>query len=171
MTAQFGRTVSKFFKFQLEDIAGTMRDLPVNTIAGVGIAYEMQDLTALQDALKGWLAGHGDMPLSIGGHYDTSAAVAASGSGARPALSGSHTILAPLNGLYVPLMFGVYIGISHDWETGEQVFGISSPAAKDGVTVLDYQVDLAAMTYSAQLRLAPGSKAPAWGTAAIVPAS
>ncbi|MBX3005947.1 MAG: hypothetical protein KF821_09015 [Anaerolineales bacterium] len=168
MSPNTGRTVGKNFKFQLEDIGGVMRDLPVNTISGVGITHEWVDVSALQDALKGWLAGHGDVPLEIGGPLSTDPAVAASASGARPALSGSYTILVPLNGKTVPLMFAVYIGIRHDWETGDPVFGIVSPSAEDGVAVGSFVPDVSNMTYTASLRLVPGSKAPTWGTAAIV---
>jgi hypothetical protein len=171
MTANIGRTVGKYFKFQLEDSGGAMRDLGVNTIGGVGITHEMIDQSALQDALKGWLAGHGDVPLQIGGPFDTKAAVTASATTEAPALSGSHTILVPLNGATVPLMFGVYLGERHYWEAGEPVFGIVSPAATDGVNVMSYVPDPAAMSYTAQIRLVPGSKAPIWGTAAIVVAA
>lgn len=176
MTAKTGRSVNVFFKFSLEDVGGVMRDLPVNTIGGLGITNQQVDLTALQDAMKGWMAGHGDIPLQIGGPMSTNAAVAESGSGAVPALSGSHVVLAALNALgpaQAPGMFAAYCGMRQPWETGEPVFGIASPAATDGVTVMDYTVDPTSggYSYTANLRLFPGSKKPTWGTALITVAA
>lgn len=161
------RTVNKFFKFALEDAGHVMRDLPVNTIQGVAITQEWVDVGALQEAFKTWLAGRGDMPLNIGGPMDTGPAVAASASGEEAKLSGSHTVLVPVSGLYTPLVFGVYIGMRRYWTTGDPVFGIASAGVDDGVTVANYAVDPQAMTYSAELRLFPGTKKPEWGTAAV----
>ena len=166
MAANTGRTVGKWFKFQMEDSAGTLRDIPVTSINGIGIAYDQTDLTALQDALKGFKPGHGTSELNISGPFDNTAAQAASGSGARPALSGSHTVLNGVNGVNTPLAFACYFGIQHDWETGEPVYGLASSAA-NGVLVTNYTVNAADMTYSATLVMYPGSAAPAWGTAAI----
>ncbi len=166
MTAQTGRTVSKFCKVQVDDSAGTMRDIPVNSVNGVGLTFDEVDLTAFQDAVKGALAGHPDFVLTISGPFDTSAAQAASGSAAAAALSGSHTVLNPINGGYTPLGFGIYFGMRHFWETGEPVFGLTASAA-NGMTCFDYTVDPGAGTYTAKFRMYPGSAVPAWGTAAI----
>jgi hypothetical protein len=165
MAAQTGRTVAKWFKFQVDDSAGTLRDIPVNSINGVGLTFEEIDLTAFQDAVKGALAGQPDFVLTVGGPFDNLAAQAASGSAAAAALSGSHTVLNAINGASTPLTFGCYFGVRHYWETGEPAFGITSTAT-NGAICFEYTVDPANMTYSAKFRMAPGSAAPAWGTAA-----
>lgn len=166
MAVQTGRTVGKWIKFQIDDSGGIMRDILVYTVGGVGISYDQVELTALQDVLGGFLPGHGTVAIPITGPYDTAVAQAASGSGAAPALSGSHTVLEPVNGGNTPLGFGIYIGVRHYWETGEQVFGLTASAA-NGILVREYQVNLEDMSYSADLQMYPGSAAPAWGTAAI----
>ena len=168
MAPQNGRTVGKYFKFQIKDSAGTLRDIPVETIGGVGITYPEVDLTALQDALKGFLTGQGTVAVTIGGPFDTSAAQAASGTGAAAALSGSHTVLSGVNGLLVPLSMGIYIGMREYWTqaNSDPVFGIIS-SASNGVIVTEYQVDIAAGKYTAKIAMYPGSAAPTWGTTAI----
>lgn len=165
MAAQTGRTVAKFFKFQVDDSAGTLRDIPVNSVNGVGLTYEEVDVTAFQDAVKGALAGQPDFTLTISGPFDTTAAQAASASGAAAALSGSHTVLSGLVGGATPLAFGCYFGIRHYWETGEPAFGITGTTA-NGMTCFEYTVDPGNATYSAKFRMYPGSAAPAWGTSA-----
>lgn len=171
MTAQTGRTVSKWCKFQLKDSAGTLRDININSINGIGLTFEEVDLTAFQDAVKGALQGQPDFTLTIGGLYDNSAAQAASASAAAAALSGSHTVLkgllsAVVAGTDVPLSFGFYVGNRHYWETGEDVFGIVS-SATNGIRLFEYTFDPSNQTYSAKFRMSPGSAVPAWGTAAI----
>ena len=158
-----GRTPSKFFKFQIEDSTGALRDVPVMTINGVGITYEEQNMTALQDALTSVLIGQGAVNISISGPFDNTAAQAASASGAAAALSGSHTVLEPLNGGQTPRAFGIYIGIRTYWTTGDPCFGVNGATSTAGVTVSDYVVDINNMTYSAKLALYPGSVAD-WGT-------
>ena len=171
MASQTGRTVAKWFKFQIDDSAGTLRDIPVNSINGVGLTFDEVDLTAFQDAVKGALAGQPDFTLTVGGPFDNTAAQAASASGAAAALSGSHTVLSALSaaqaaGTAVPLSFGCYFGIRHYWETGEPVFGLTS-SATNGCLLFEYTVDPGNATYSAKFRMSPGSAVPAWGTAAI----
>lgn len=161
-----GRTVGKFSKFVIEDNGGTLRDIPVSSINGVGITYDEVDVTALQDALKSALAGHGSVNVSISGPFDNTAAAAASTSGNAASLSGSHTILSALNGVQTPRAWGVFIGIRGYWATGDPCFGQNGATSTTGVTVTDYVVDPGAMTYSAKLAIFPGS-APAWGTSAF----
>jgi hypothetical protein len=121
------------------------------------------DVSALQEAITSVLSGQGTFSTTITGPFDNSAAVAASGTGARPALSGSHTVLSALNGGVVAKGFGIYLGIQGDWATGDPVFG----AAKS-VLVTGYTVDPAAGTYSAKIATAGNRGSdPAWGTAAI----
>lgn len=165
MAAQTGRTVSKFVRFVIDDSAGTLREVPINSISVVGLKYDEQDTTAFQDAVKNALAGQPDAPIEIDGPWDNSAAVAASASGVAPALSGSHTVLSGIAGGYTPLSLGVYFGVRHYWETGEPVFGISSTATT-GYTCVDYTVNPSDMTYHAKFVVYPGS-VPAWGTTAI----
>ena len=158
-----GRTVGKFCKFQIADSASTMRDIPVTSVGSVGLTYQEVDVTALQDAITNVFSGQGTFSTTITGPFDTTVAVAASGTGARPALSGSHTVLQPLNGGVVAKGFGIYLGIQGDWATNDPVFG----AAKS-VLVTGYTVDPAAGTYSATISTAGNRGSdPAWGTAAI----
>lgn len=171
MAVQTGRTVSKWCKFQIKDSAGTLRDIPINSINGIGLTFDEVDLTAFQDAVKGALQGQPDFTLTIGGPWDSTAVQAASASGAAAALSGSHVVLSGLQaaaaaGTDVPLSFGFYVGVRHYWETGEPVFGLTS-SATNGIRIFEYTVDPSGMTYSAKFRMNPGSAVPAWGTAAI----
>lgn len=157
-----GRTIGKYFKFQIEDSGGVMRDIPVNTISGVGITYDEIDVSALQEAIKGFLAGLGTVSIPFGGPVDNTAAQAASTTGNAPALSGSHIVLSALDGGNTGKSVGIYLGIQGYWATGDPVFG-----GVDAFIVTDYTVDPASMTYSAKLAYKAGATAPAWGTAAI----
>lgn len=165
MAANTGRTVNRFVNFIIADASNTLREIPINTLSVCGVQYEEMDVGAFQDAVKSALPGMPDAPLEIGGPYDTSAAQAASASGVVPALSGSHTVLSALNGAMTPRSVDVQVGIRHTWETGEPQFGVTATATS-GYIVLSYTPNLDDMTYSAALRLYPGSSLPAWGTAA-----
>lgn len=166
MATQTGRTVGKYVKFQIEDSGGTFRDVPITSLNGVGLTYNEIDVSAIQDAVKGMLNGQADYSLEISGPFDTSAAQAASGSGAAAALSGSHTVLYDLPNDLTPLGFAIYIGIRQNWTTGEPVFGLASTSA-NGILCMNYNVDPGSAQYTASFRMYPGSAAPAWGTAAI----
>jgi len=166
MTAQTGRTVKRYTRFVLDDSAGTLREIPVDSINGVGLDYPEADVTAFQDAMRGVLPDTPDCTISITGPFDNTAAAAAAASGAAPVLSGSHTVLSGINGGYTPLTLGIYIGVRHYWETGEPVFGITSGAGV-GFLCLNYTVDMASQKYGATFKVYPGSTAPAWGTAAV----
>jgi hypothetical protein len=159
-----GRTSPRFTKFQIEDTGGTLRDVPVKTLGGVGLTYEEIDVSALQELVKGFLSGQASFNLTISGPFDNRAAAAASTSGqdAESRLSGSHTVLQPLNGGLTPRAFAIYFGIQAHWATGDPVFG-----ADNSVIVTDYTVDPAAGTYSAKIAYVSGGTAPAWGTSAI----
>lgn len=165
MAANTGRTPTKFVRFIVDDSGGTIREVPINKISVVGLVYDEQDLTAWQDAVKNALPGQPDAPIEISGPFSTDAAQAAGGSGAAPALSGSHTVLAGLAGLMTPLALDVRIGIRQYWTTGEPTFGITGTTA-NGYICTSYVVDLASMTYTAKFVLYPGSAAPAWDTSA-----
>ena len=157
MAAQTGRTTTRWTDFRIDDSAGTLRSIPVDSINGVGLTYDEVELTAFQDALKGVLPGHADVVITITGPFDNSAAAAAG------TLSGSHTILSAINGAQTPLTLDVQVGMRHAWESGEPQFGITS-SATSGFLCFDYQQQ--GEKYSAKFRMFPGSSAPAWGTAA-----
>jgi hypothetical protein len=157
-----GRTSPRFTKLQIQDSGGALRDIPVNSFGNVGLTYDEVDVSALQELVKSFLSGQATFSLTISGPFDNTAAKTASASTEVAALSGSHTVLEPLNGLLVPLAFGVYFGVQTYWTTGDPVFG-----ADNSVIVTDYTVDPAAGTYSAKLACVGGGTPPAWGTAAI----
>jgi hypothetical protein len=159
-----GRTVGKYVKFQIEDSGGVLRDIPVSALGSVGLTYDEVDVSAIQEAVKNFFSGQANFSLSISGPFDNRAAQAASTSGQAAAshLSGSHTVLEPLNGGLTPRAMGIYIGIQADWSTGDPVFG-----ADNCVIVTDYTVDPAAGTYSAKIAHVSGGTVPDWGTTAI----
>mgnify|MGYP001183535315 FL=1 len=157
-----GRFSPRFSKFQIEDAGGAMRDIPVSSWGSVGIAYDELDVSSFQEAVKSFLSGQGTFSLSLTGPFDNSVAATASASGAVAVLSGSHTIIQPLNGALTPRSFGAYFGVLTYWTTGDPVFG-----AIDSVIVTDYQVQPDAGTYTCKISRVSGGAAPAWGTAAI----
>ena len=162
MTIRTGRTVSRWVNFAISDTGSVMREIPINGLSVVGVAYEEMDLTAFQDAVKGALPNMPDVPIDIHGPFDSTAAASASASGAVPALSGSHTILKNMPGVMTPLTIDVQFGVRHTWETGEPQFGISGTAA-NGYVCTKYTVN-DDMSYDARFVLYPGSAIPAWGT-------
>lgn len=158
MTAQTGRTVSKWTDFRCDDSGGTLRSIPVDSINGVGLTYEESDVTAFQDALKNVLPNQPTCQITITGPFDNSAAASAG------TLSGSHTILSGIVGGVTPLSLDIQIGIRHAWESGEPQFGITS-SSTSGFLCTAYSVDIASMKYSATFSVMGGT-APAWGTSA-----
>jgi hypothetical protein len=161
-----GRTVSKWTRFLVDDSSGTPREIPVDTISPAGFQYDESDLTAYQDAVKGYLAEHPDAAIDITGPFSNLAASAAAASGAAPVLSGSHTVLNPISAttFTTPLGLAVMFGIRGYWATGDPVFGVVSPSATEGYICVKYQVDGA--KYSARFVPFAGST-PAWGTAGL----
>lgn len=159
MAAQTGRTTQKWTTFIVDDSGGTIREIPVDSINGVGLVYDEVELTAFQDAIKGALPAHPDCVITISGPFDNSAAATVG------TLSGSHTILSAIVGGTTPLTLDVRVGMRHAWESGEPQFGITS-SATSGFLCFDYQPDVNAGKYTAKFRMYPGSSAPAWGTAA-----
>ena len=153
MTAQTGRTVSKWVAFKVDDSGGNVREIAVDSINGLGLNYPEQELTAFMDSIKGALPGTPECVISITGPFDTTAT------------TGSHTVLSGINGGVTPLTLDVQIGIRHDWESGEPQFGITS-STTSGFLCRNYNVDVNAGKYSAEFYMFPGSSAPAWGTAA-----
>ncbi len=153
-----GRTVGKYMDFILDDSGGTLRSIPVTTVTGTGLTFEEIDVTALQDAVKNVLPGQPEVTIEISGPFSNKAAASAG------TLSGSHTILEPVNGGIVPLSMDIQIGLQTAWSSGDPQFGITQ-SATSGMLVTAYTVDIAAMTYTATLKVMGGT-APAWGTAA-----
>jgi hypothetical protein len=156
-----GRTVAKYCKFQIGDTGNVLRDIPVETFGEIGLTYEEVDVTALQDAIKKMLAGQATFSVTISGPFSNLAAGAASTTGQRPALSGSHTVLQPLNGGQTARSFGVYFGIQGDWAAGDPVFGAAA-----SVIVTDYKAD--GTKYTAKISAAgSATNDVAWGTSQI----
>lgn len=159
-----GRTSPRFCKFAIEDTGGVLRDVPVSSLGSVGLTYDEIDVSAMQELVKTFLTGQANFSMTISGPFDNTAAATASASGESAAahLSGSLTVLEPLNGGLTPRAFGVYFGVQGDWATGDPVFG-----ADNSVIVTDFTMDPSAGTYSAKLAHISGGTAPDWGTAAI----
>lgn len=159
MTANTGRTTNRYIDFRIDDSAGTLRSIPVDSISGLDLNYEEFDLTAFLDAVKGKLLGIPDLKIEITGPFDTTAASAAG------TLSGSHTVLNGIKGKNTPLTMDIQIGINHAWEAGEPQFGITSSATA-GMLCQHYSVDPGTGKYSASFVVYPGSTLPDWGTTA-----
>lgn len=159
MAAQTGRTTSKWVQFLVDDSAGILRAIPVNSINGVGLDYDEKDVTAFQDALRGVLLDRANCQITIAGPLDTSTAAVA------PTLSGSHTVLAGIVGNNTPLALDIRIGIRHTWEAGEPVFGITGTSA-NGFVCKSYKINPDEGTYTAEFAMYAGSAAPEWATAA-----
>lgn len=167
MTVLYGRTVSRYVDFRIQDTAGStaaMRSIPVDSINGIGVTHADADVTAFQDAIRNVLPDKADLQITISGPFDNGPTVAAASSGSVPALSGSHTVLNGIVGGGNPLSMDIQVGIRHPWETGEPQFGITA-ASNSGMMVMSYTVDAQSMKYNATLRVY-GTIAPAWGTAA-----
>jgi hypothetical protein len=168
--ANVGRTVSKWIRFGLSDNAGAAREIPVDSISPVGFTYDEVELTAWQDAVKGYLSNHPDCPIDITGPFDTSAAAAFAASTAAPTLSGSHTILSalahPTTGTTLPRGLWIAFGIRHYWTAAEDpAFGVASPTATAGYVLTKYTVE--GEKYSASFKPYPGT-IPAFGTAILI---
>ena len=159
MAANTGRTVSRWVNFIVDDSGGTIRQIPINSINGVGLECPEKDLTAWNDAIKGALPETPECVIEIEGPFDTSTAAAVG------TLSGSHTILNGIIGLSTPLTLDVQVGMRHAWETGEPQFGLTSSTTA-GFLCTSYKVNVNDGTCSAKFVVFPGSTAPAWGTAA-----
>lgn len=152
MTAQTGRTVSKFTKVYIDDSGGTLREIAVNSIGDIGLEYEEKDLTAWMDGIKGVLQDMPTFETTISGPLVTGANL-------------THATLSGVAGGNTPLAFDVRLGMRQAWEAGEPQFGVTA-SASDGVLVTSYKVNPESMTYTATIKMAAGSAAPAWGTAA-----
>ena len=152
MATQTGRTVSRWVAFLFSD--GTaMRELPVNSINGVGLDYPEAEMTAFMDAVTGVLPDTPSCVIEVTGVFDSTAT------------TGAHAVLSANVGAYSPRSLDVQFGIRHDWETGEPQFGITATTTS-GFLCTAYSVNPDNMTFTARFNMYPGSSAPAWGTAA-----
>ena len=161
-----GRTVSRWTRFAVDDSGGTPREVPVDSISPVGFVYDEADLTAYQDAVKGYLAEHPDAPIDITGPVSNLAAGALAASGAAPVLSGSTTVLIPISAptFTTPLGLWIGFGIRGYWTTGDPAFGVVAPSATSGYVCTGFTID--GNKYSASFKPFAGTT-PAWGTAII----
>ena len=152
MTAQTGRTVSKYITVEVEDSAGTLRAIACNAVNGCGLNYDEVDLTAFSDAVKGVMLNQPGATLTLSGPMDTTAT------------TGSHIVLSALLGRNTPIAINIKFGIGHAYETNEPVFGMAS-SATSGFLLKSYNVSDSLM-YDAEFVVYAGSSAPAWATSA-----
>jgi hypothetical protein len=150
----------------IDDVNGTLREIPVDSINGVGLDYPAKDFAAFQDAIHTALPEIPDCEITITGPFDNSAEATASASGAAPALSGSHTVLSGIVGGVTPLTLCIAFGIRQYYTTGEPVFGLAGTTA-NGFLCTSYIVDPGEQKYTAKLKVCAGSAIPAWGTTLI----
>lgn len=150
MAPQTGRTTQNYVQVFIDDDGGTLQEIAVNNIGGIGLDYPEADQTAWNDAIQGVLLETPSFTTTIGGPFDTA----------------THAVLSGVNGKNTPLSFDVRFGIRHEWEAGEPQFGITA-TADNGVLVRNYTVNPGSpMTYTATIVMYAGSAAPEWGTAA-----
>lgn len=154
MTANTGRTHSKWLTVKVDNGAGTLTDISafVNTISAFGLTFDTQDVTAFSDFVKNVVIGHPVASFTLGGPLDTAAI--------------NHFCITSggINGTGTPLSVDLQAGIRHAWEAGEPQFGISM-SATSGYLCHDFKADPVANTYSTAFDMF-GPTAPAWGTAA-----
>ena len=173
MAANTGRSIDKWVRVVLSDSANVLREIPVESFGDIGIEGDEVDVSALQDAIKNYLTGQGNAPIELGGPFDTAAAVAAAASGAAPALSGSYTVLQPIDRDGLPHTLQVLFGVRHNWETGESGFGLQrASASNSGYTLTSFKVSSngGKLSYKAKFAVT-GSVAPGWGTALLTAGS
>jgi len=153
-------------RFIVDDSAGTPREIPVDSVAPVGFVYDETDLTAFQDAVKGYLSAHPDAVIEVTGPLSNDSAASIAASAAAPVLSGSYTVLGPISAPTFTTPLGLFVGWGFDgyWTTGDPAFGIVSPSATSGYICTKFQVE--GEKYSARFVPFPGTT-PAWGTALI----
>lgn len=162
-----GRTVTKWIRFAVTDKDGDPREIPVDSISPVGFVYDEVELTAWQDAVKGYLSNHPDAPIDITGPFDTKAEAALAASGLAPVLSGSHTVLSVIDSVNLnPRGLWIAFGIRGYWTAAtDPAFGVAAPSATSGYVCTKYVVE--GEKYSARFVPYPGTM-PAWGTAILV---
>jgi len=162
-----GRTVTKWIRFVVDDYLGAPREIPIDSLGPVGFTYDETEVTAWQDAVKGYLVNHPDVSIDITGPLDMTGLTALAASGAAPTLSGSWTVLAPISAptFTTPLGLWIGFGMRNYWTAAQdQAWGIVVPSSTSGYQCSKFVVE--GEKYSARFILYPGS-VPAWGTAII----
>lgn len=159
-----GRTVTKWIRFGVDDNGSTAREIPIDSISPVGFIWDETELTAWQDAVKGYLTNHPDCAIDITGPFDNSGLTGFADGGATPTLSGSHSVLSLIVGGYTPLALAVHFGMQGLWDDGDPVFGVITSGASNGYLCTKYSIE--GEKYSARFVPYPGST-PVWGTAHI----
>lgn len=161
-----GRTSSRWIRFAVTDKDGDPREIPVDSIGPVGLTYDEVELTAFQDAVKGYLSNHPDAPIDITGPFDTTAEAALAATGLAPTLSGSHTVLSVIDSVdRNPRGLWVAFGIRGYWAAGDPAFGVDHPTATNGYVCTKYVVE--GEKYSASFKPYPGST-PEWDDEILV---
>lgn len=150
MTAQTGRTHSKWLTVLLNNSSGALTDLSayVNTVGQFGLTYQTSDVTAFSDAIVNIVLGQPGAPITLGGPIDTVII----------------THFSNINGAVTPLSLDLRMGIRHSWESGEPQFGLTK-SSTSGYLCSSFMVDPVANTWSATLDVF-GPTAPAFGTGA-----
>lgn len=150
MTAQTGRTHSKWLTVKVDNSSGTLTDISAytNTVGQFGLTYDTQDVTAFSDAVKNIVLGQPGAPLTLGGPIDTVIV----------------THMSAIAGGATPLTIDLQMGIRHAWESGEPQFGITS-SSTSGYLCTSFMIDPSANTWAATFDVF-GATAPAFGTAA-----
>jgi hypothetical protein len=150
MTANVGRTHSKWLTVKLDNSGGTLTDITAytNSIGAFGLTYDTQDVTAFNDLVKNVVIGQPASQITLGGPIDT--------------VIISH--MTAICGTGQPLSLDLQMGIRHAWESGEPQYGLSM-SSTSGFVLYDFKVDPAANTWSASLDVF-GPTAPAFGTSA-----
>ena len=152
MTANLDRTISRWTRFYFSD-GSAMRNIPVNTINGIGLNYPEVEVYAFLDVIRGVLLDTPDCAIDIQGPFTNEA-------------NSAHAVLNAANGVMTPRSLDVQVGIQHAWESGEPQFGVTATATS-GFVVSQYIFDPSTGLYSARFRMKSNSAAaPAWGTAA-----
>jgi hypothetical protein len=150
MTAQTGRTHSKYVTVKVDNSGGTLTDISayVNTVGALGMTFDTQDVTAFSDAVKNVVVGQAAAAFTLGGPIDTVII----------------THMAAICGTGTPLSVDIQLGIRHAYEADEPQWGISM-SATSGYLCTAFTVDPVANTWSASFDMF-GPTAPAFGVAA-----
>lgn len=150
MTAQAGRTHSKWLTVKVDNNAGALTDISAytNLVSAFGLTFDTQDVTAFSDLVKNVVIGQPVAQFTLGGPEDT--------------VIIAH--MAAICGTGTPLSVDLQMGIRHAWEATEPQFGISM-SATSGYLCHAFTVDPVANTWSASFDMF-GPTAPAFGTAA-----
>jgi hypothetical protein len=157
-----GRTSTKWIRFAVTDKDGDPREIPIDSLSPVGFSYDETELTAWQDAVKGYLTNHPDCSIDITGPFDSTAEVALAIAGDPPALTGSFTVLQYVNtAAWTDFPMGLWIafGIRDYWDAGDPAFGVDHPGLTNGYVCTKFQIE--GEKYSARFTPFPGST-PEW---------